>query len=422
MAQSAEAASAATAPGTIAYIRNGTELHLVQADGSHDHIIWTAPAAGGFQSWVRNPAWRPDGEEIAFASNMEQATSLLESDIYAVQPDGSGLRKISDPPLTGKLDTFPKGGVALRVTNQNQSDSVFLVYVQGARQPQSVVVPAGTTKTVTFTDVAIFPGRSQFPVAIDGTTRWYGFPDTQTFQPGTVNGARVEISSSGFDDFGARAPIWRRDSAEVDYPIGQGCTPTAIAAYPPAGSQWGNLLVNFSASICLMDRGPVPALQDQIVYWDYLGNFPDGAFMRTTEGGSQATALLDTGMGTLVYGIKWLPDGSGFLYSWNDGNCYCSNIYEYDFGSQRNSQLTHFTEEYAGNLSISPNGQMVIFEHFTVDPNPLMNPDAKPDLWLMQRNGSGAGLFIRDGRDPSWGSTAAAAATHATFLPAIMAR
>jgi hypothetical protein len=30
----------------------------------------------------------------------------------------------------------------------------------------------------------------------------------------------------------------------------------------------------------------------------------------------------------------------------------------------------------------------VVFEHFAVDPNPTLNPDAVPDLWLMKIDGS----------------------------------
>jgi hypothetical protein len=44
------------AAGTIAYIRNETELHLIQPDGSNDRLLWSAPLVGGVQSGVRYPA------------------------------------------------------------------------------------------------------------------------------------------------------------------------------------------------------------------------------------------------------------------------------------------------------------------------------------------------------------------------------
>jgi hypothetical protein len=392
-----------TTPGTIAYIRNETELRLIQPDGSNDRLVWSAPMIGSVQSAVRYPAWSPDGIQIAFVSDMEQATSLLQSDIYAIKPDGSNLHKITDPPLNSQLGSFQTGRVDVQVTNDNISDSLFIIYVQGAQQAQSTTVPMGTNKTVTFNNVAIFPGQSQFPVAINGITRWYGQPDTTTFQPGTTNGASIDLNSGGYDDFGAILPVWSRDSNEVDYNLGQTCTGQGIVANPDPGEQWGSLLVQYSASMCFMDRGPTPALAGQVLYWDYLGNFPNSAFMQVTEGATQPKMLFDTGYGASVYGVHFLPDGSGFLYSYNDGNCSCSNIYAYDYTSQKITQLTHFTNTYTGNFSISPDGQAVVFEYFTVDPNPYTNPDAVPDLWLMNSDGSNEGLFLQQARDPSWG-------------------
>ena len=308
----------------------------------------------------------------------------------------------------------------MQVTNVNSAESLFILYVQGAQAPQSITLTAGNTKKVTFQHVAIFPGQSQFPVAINGVTRWYGQPATPTFQPGITNEASISIQGSGYDNFGAFEPVWRSDSAEVDSTLGEGCVATGISANPPAGSAWGDLLVSFSASMCPMDRGPTPALSNQILYWDYLGNFPDGAFMQATEGAAQPTMLFDTGYASYVYGLSWLPDGTGFLYSFTDGNCSCSNIYAYDFGTKQSTQLTHFAQAYAGKLSTSPDGKKVVFEHFTVDPNPTLDPDAVPDLWLMNRDGSGAGLFIPNARDPSWGlQQAAPPVTNQLYLPLV---
>jgi hypothetical protein len=411
-----------TDPGTIAYIHNFQELHLIQPDGSQDRTIFTAPMVGSVQSAIEYTAWRPDGAEIAFVSDMAQSVSLLQSDVFAIRPDGGGLRQITDPPLNSQLGSFQTGSVAVQVTNENVIDSLFIIYVQGAQQAQSTTVPAGTSKTVTFNNVAIFPGQSQFPVAINGLTRWFGSPDTPTFQPGMTNGASIDIADSGYDNFGAVLPAWRSDSQELDYHLGDTCVGEGIPTNPAPGSQWGDQLVQYVASMCHITRGPTSGLTNQIVYWDYEGDFPNGAFMEATEGANQPTMLFDTGYGGFMYGVDWLPDGSGFLFTFDDsGSCHCSDVYSYNFASQQVNQLTHFSGEYAGNLSISPDGQQVVFEHFDVDPNPNLNPDAVPDLWLMNVNGTNPHLFLQDASDPAWGAPhTAAELPNKIFTPLLM--
>lgn len=46
-----------------------------------------------FDGW---PAWSPNGESIAFASNRRGPEN--HGQIYTVKPDGSGLRQVSSPP------------------------------------------------------------------------------------------------------------------------------------------------------------------------------------------------------------------------------------------------------------------------------------------------------------------------------------
>jgi len=397
---------AAQPTGSILYVRNAQELHLVRADGTKDHTIFSAPKVGDVQSIIRFPAWRPDGAEIGFASDMDRAVSLLQSDIFAIKPDGSGLRAISDPPLKSTLDSFPTASVVVHVTNVNVGDSLFIIYVPGAADAQSVVVPAGKSKNVTFDKVAVFAGKVQTPVAINGITRWFCTFCTQTLQPGTTNDVSLDIEGSGYDNMGASRPVWRRDGAEVDFILGEACTAVAQPNTPDPGSAWGGLLLGYASAPCFLDRGPTATLSDQVLYWDKLAILPNGAFVKVQEGAKQGDVVLDTGYFGFVYGMDWLPDGSGFLYSYTDGSCSCSNLYAYSFGAQEPTQLTHFTDEYAAGLAISPDGKYVLFERSADDPNPVLNPDLKPDLWMMDVSGSNLKLFVQNGRDPAWGQAA----------------
>lgn len=395
---------AVSTSGTIAYVRNLQELHLVQPDGSNDHVIWTEPApSGGLENALLSPAWRPDSAEIAFESTHEQTSSIYMSDIYGVAPDGSGLRRLTNPPDASQFGSFPKANVQVTIANNDLSDSVFVVYVAGAPQMQVVTVTAGNTATLSFSNVAVFSGKAQYPVAIDGVTRWFGSPAYLT--PGGTASARVDIyASSGYDYFGARSPVWRLDGAELDDAVGQGCVGEAWPSSAPPGTTTSELL-QVSESLCPFDRGPTATLANDVLYWNYfdLNNGDDGELYQTTEGSSDpGTPLLDTGYSSFVYDLKYLPDGSGFLWSEKvTASATASNLYRYTFSSNIWTQITSFTDEFVNHFAISPDGQYVVFEHSTQDP--IGTVDTPTDLWLMKIDGTIlAQPFISNASYPAW--------------------
>src|ERR1041384_18687 len=152
--------TAATNRGTIAYIRGGAEIHLIEPDGTNDRPIWTPPRPEVAETLgINGLAWRPDGKEIAFTSGHEAQYSIYQSDIYAIQPDGTGLRKITNPPDHAEFAHFPKGNVSVTVQNGAPGllaapSSLFIVYVAGASEPQTVALPPGSSRTLTFQSVA----------------------------------------------------------------------------------------------------------------------------------------------------------------------------------------------------------------------------------------------------------------------------
>src|SRR5262249_41007744 len=90
--------SAAADVGSIAYVRSTSgktnEIHVIQPDGSGDHTIVTIADSG--IGAVPQLAWKPDATELAFSSDHEATRSLYSSDIYAVRPDGSSLRRLTN--------------------------------------------------------------------------------------------------------------------------------------------------------------------------------------------------------------------------------------------------------------------------------------------------------------------------------------
>src|SRR6185312_3593473 len=83
--------------GTIAYVRGSTEVRLINADGTNDRRLWTHPDARK-ELGIDGVAWRPDGKELAISSSHAAAYSLYHSDLYAIRPDGTSFRKVTNSP------------------------------------------------------------------------------------------------------------------------------------------------------------------------------------------------------------------------------------------------------------------------------------------------------------------------------------
>ena len=95
---------------------------------------------------------------------------------------------------------------------------------------------------------------------------------------------------------------------------------------------------------------------------------------------SNATTF-DPGSTGQVGDLRYLPDGSGFLFAYRPNLTDTSmNINRFDFESKN---VTHLTDGYVVSLSIAPDGKNVVFEVSQVDP--LSHPDSPPpdDLWKM---------------------------------------
>src|SRR5215218_4043839 len=95
--------SAIRPTGAIAYIRDASEIRLIDSNGKNDRSIWTHPDAKD-PLGLHDLAWRPDGKELAFSSSHEALYSVYDADIYAIHPDGTGFRKITNAPAHQDYD------------------------------------------------------------------------------------------------------------------------------------------------------------------------------------------------------------------------------------------------------------------------------------------------------------------------------
>jgi len=406
-------ASAANTPGTIAYMRGGNELRLIEPDGSHDRNLWTEPDPQ-FNYQINSLIWRPDGTEITFASDHEAPVSRYASDLYAIRPNGTGLRKLTNTPLNSQLNGYPTGSVVLSIGNGTLSSGPFLIYIQGALAAQSVAIPAGEAQTVTLTDVADFD-KPQFAVAIDGDDRWVMTTAINVQAGSTVNGGSFLMTeNTKRQRYGAYAPAWRMDDSQVGFILGDCVAMYQVSANPPAGGlNEAPLLNTQTVNPCLIDRGPTPATANKILYGVFWPS--DHGIYLVTEGATgPGTKLITYDTPDLLLGLQWLPDGSGFIFSKTTDYDISSNLYEYDFATNTVTLLTDFTAELAAGFSLSPDGQSVVFER-----TPTLG-GSQIDLWIMDRDGSNLRLLVSDGQIPSWGvSTPTPVLNRHVYLPIV---
>jgi hypothetical protein len=404
-ASTPQGSSSTPARGTIAYVRGGTEIRLVEADGSNDRRLWTHEYAKE-GSAIHDLAWRPDGRELAFSSSHLNVVSLYHADIYAVGADGKGLRKITNAPDHGELARYPKGAVSVTVRNEQPvwkqsraSAGVFFVYVVGADEPQAVTLPPGSSRTLLFKSVADFGDHAQPVVAMYGQHRWF-IPGVDVKAGRTITAPAFGISGDGYELFGAFRPVWRGDGSRLSYRNGL-CLISTVPAQPRPGELvFDKLFAGVQPSgACAWDWGPTPALADQVIY-SANSDGEGTSIHRVREGaahpGTKLHAFSELDL-QLLSDLRWLPDGSGFLYSFPDLAYEFGNIFRYDLATKRAAQLTKYEGEYARAFDVSPDGAWVVFERAG-----KLDDDKGVDLWVMRTDGTDARLLVRNGLAPSW--------------------
>lgn len=395
-----QSVTAAASHGTIAYIRGGAEIHLIEPDGSNDRAVWTHPRPELAASFgIYGVAWRPDGQEIAFASGHEVPYSLYLSDIYTIRPDGTGLRRITNPPGRAEFSRYPRGAVSVTLRSSALGPFApptgpFVVYVAGAAEPQSVALPPGGSCTLTFENVADFGNHPQPVVAMFGKSRWF-IPGVDVQAGRTVQAGVLNITGKGLENFGAFGVAWRSDGAWLSYGLGNCAGLFRVPADPTPGSHQDQPMLagNNSTNVCAWDWGPTAETANKVLLG---GGMLDANIYLATEGGNtRGEKMVGGGATDLLLGVQWLPDGSGFLLSISTGSA--ANLYKYSFATKAATQLTHFDGEFARTFSISPDGQSVVFERAKEFRDP------HPDLWVMQIDGRDMRLLVKNGSGPSWG-------------------
>ena len=403
-----ECQRATSPPGTIAYVREGKEIRLIAPDGTNDRRLWAHPRPDlAANQGISTLAWRPGGAELAFSSGHEAVYSLFQADLYAIRPDGSGLRKLTNPPMRDGFARLPKGTVRVTVSNDQrnilteQTTGLFIIYVVGASEPQSATVPPGRSQTLTFPGVADLGNNVTQPVvAMNGPFRWFN-PGVDVRAGAIAQAPALEILGGGVRDLAASIPMWRHDATQIGYAMG--CA--GVWVLPPdlaPGGGLGSQLPATKDGACGWGWGPTQAVADQIILAGAIG---DNSLYLARVSSADRVKLLEYD-GTL-FELRWHPSGSSFLFVKGEGSSG-SSLNRYDFASKKSSVVKTFTDKTVRGLSISPDGEWVVMEFGkTLEESVLSLVVAQkttPELWIMRLDGTGLRLLVKNAQAPAWGA------------------
>ncbi len=394
--------------GTIAYVRDWSEIRLIKPDGADDRQLWTQPPSQSRYGDVHELAFRPDGRELAFSSSHEKAFSYYESDLYGIGLDGKGLHRLTNAPSLTRLAGYPKCKVALTVTNRSTDPlaSVLVFYVIGASKPESLMVPPrGGVATVTFNDVAVIPGALQPVMAAFGGRRWPGPP--LRLVAGQTNEASMVLTGTGFEMMGAYRPVWSRDGKQLAYRFGESAGVWCVSGQGEPGAGIGRQLGGEQvAHVAAFDWG-LPGVSGGSLLYAHgfvIDGEQDNSIYQTNDDGRNPSRLLHyEDSNEHIQQIRWLPDGSGFVFlrmepmTFGEG----ANLCRFDLPTRRETQLTHFTHEAVRDFALSPDGVWIVYERGQEIYNPW--DKTRPALWLIRTDGGDDHLLVKSGEMPAWG-------------------
>ena len=422
LGQTTDAPANAEAVGSIAYVNaaTGDEIRLIQPDGSGNRRLWAHGLADPNSVYqVASLAWRPNAAEIAFASTHENWCSINDSDVFAIAADGSNYRRITQAPACARLAAYPKGTVRVPVENASIFGDSFagFVYFQGAPSILPLTLPPGESTVLTFNNVADFgSGFLQVATMIVPPYRAIAFEtaiDVVAGQTVTTDEMGVYVPDIFWE---ARYPTWRSDGSSIGYVLNF----ASLFRLPPnpsplaLGTELQTEPANMPDFVDHLAWGP-PSRANQLLY---VGNtaFDSEAIYLLPEGASGAgQKLLSYEVWEQVRSLAWLPDGSGFIFTVEESNdsfeSVRANVFEYTFATQQVKRLTNYSNLFAGQVSVSPDGTQIVFDRATAK-----EPDAPADLWIMNRNGSGQRLLVANGRAPAW-SPRALPVVRRAYLP-----
>jgi Tol biopolymer transport system component len=202
---------------------NPPRFHLLtlREDGSGERVVFRAPSSGPAPLLrVSDPSWSPDARWIYFTGVVEEReTEQLAydlTDVFAVRPDGSGLRRLTKTGDAGRPVPSSDGEVLLFMRSEHPArlpftSGLWLMAADGTRQRRLLDVSEGALdlpgswspdgETIVFTRCRWVLPRP------DGRV-----PNTCTVQTASRTGSDVREMAER-----ARAPVYSPDGERIAF-------------------------------------------------------------------------------------------------------------------------------------------------------------------------------------------------------------
>jgi hypothetical protein len=440
----------ATAAGTvIAFVkssRNGQAIGLINPDGSNERELWRLPQAMPASRGIGFLAWNPSATELAFDSGHISA-SLTIRDLYAVKPDGTGLRRITNAPHPASLAALPKGEVAIGAVSTGSEGRILQVYVEGAPAPYVWEAPGSASRDFSFPSVADYGSEvRQYAVIKDGDLCYYNLVAYADVQPGQiVRSAANLIAGAVTGTFRCPQPYratWTADGSRLGFLVYRqiGSSPQndiwispavnvplgnkgqEVRSIPPSGDNAKINLLAFGptanrANEMLYDFQTLPEFSQQKIPVIYKAPIDEPVLAEQVDINLEEPCPLINTQATFcqMYGLAWLPDGSGFVFSLIQRDAIDSSkdvnyLYRHSLVTGATTRIAALGKGIVTDVTVSPDMQKLAYARAEAF-------GAPSDIWVIGMDGSNPQKIVSDARDPKWSPRVPSVGTQPTPTP-----